>query len=123
MNSCLHKKVLVLNQSYQPLMVIGSKRAICLLLTKKSEGIQNYSDVIRSQSFKMKLPSVIRVNRYVPFFRNHIVLNRMNILKRDDFVCQYCTKKSNTMTVDHIVPKNKGGKDAWENLKSELYLQ
>ncbi len=116
MNSCLNKKVLVLNQSYQPLMVIGSKRAICLLLTKKSECIQNYSDVIRSQSFKMNLPSVIRVNRYVRFFRNHIVLNRMNILKRDDFVCQYCAKKSNTMTIDHIVPKNKGGKDDWENL-------
>ena len=86
------KKVLVLNQSYEPLMVIGAKRAICLVLTDKSECIQNYDDIIRAQSFSMNLPSVIRVNRYVRFFRNNALLNRVNILKRDDFTCQYCSK-------------------------------
>ena len=116
MNDVLTRKVLVLNQSYQPLMVIGAKRAICLLLSEKSECIQNYSEVIRAQSFSINLPSVIRVNKYIRFFRSDVVLNRINILKRDNNTCQYCSKKVNSMTIDHILPKNKGGKDTWENL-------
>ena len=116
MSNFLGKKVLVLNQSYQPLMVIGAKRAICLLLSEKSECIQNYSEVIRAQSFSIKLPSVIRVNKYIRFFRSEVVLNRTNILKRDNNTCQYCSKKVNSMTIDHIIPKKKGGKDTWENL-------
>ena len=115
-NNALKRKVLVLNQSYQPLMVIGAKRAIILLLSNKSECIENYSDIIRSQSFSMSLPSIIRVNRYIHFFRSEVLLNRLNILKRDNFTCQYCSKKSNSMTIDHIIPKNKGGKDTWSNL-------
>ena len=116
MNNSLNRKVLVLNQSYEPLMVIGAKRAICLLLTDKSECIQNYADIIRSQSFSMNLPSVIRINKYIHVFRNEVILNRINILKRDNFTCQYCSKKSNSMTIDHVIPKNKGGKDRWDNL-------
>ena len=116
MYDALTRKVLVLNQSYEPLMVIGAKRAIISILSDKTECIANYSDVIRSQSFSMSLPSVIRVKQYVRFFRSDIVLNRINILKRDDFTCQYCSKRSNSMTIDHIIPKNKGGKDTWANL-------
>ena len=116
MYDVLTRKVLVLNQSYEPLMVIGAKRAIVSILSDKTECVANYSDVIRSQSFSMNLPSVIRVNRYVRFFRNNAILNRANILKRDNFTCQYCSKKSNSMTIDHIIPKNRGGKDTWGNL-------
>ena len=115
-NNTLGKKVLVLNQSYEPLMVIGAKRAIVLLLSQKSECVANYSDVIRSQSFSMTLPSVIRINKYIRFFRTDVVLNRNNILKRDNFTCQYCMKKVHNMTIDHIIPKNRGGKDSWNNL-------
>ena len=116
MDNNLNKKVLVLNQSYEPLMVIGAKRAIILLLSEKSECIANYSDIIRAQSFSMSLPSIIRVNKYIRFFRSEVVLNRINILKRDNFTCQYCAKKTGSMTIDHIIPKNKGGKDSWSNL-------
>ena len=116
MHNILEKKVLVLNQSYQPLMVVGAKRAVCLVLSKRSECVDNYSEVIKSQSFSMNLPSIIRINRYVKYVRNNIVLNRSNILKRDNFICQYCRKSSQTMTIDHVIPKNKGGLDAWENL-------
>ena len=116
MYDTLSRKVLVLNQSYEPLMVIGAKRAIILLLSDKSECIANYSDIIRSQSLSINLPSVIRINKYIHFFRNEVILNRINILKRDNFICQYCSKKSNSMTIDHIIPKNKGGRDHWDNL-------
>ena len=116
MYDTLSKKVLVLNQSYEPLMVIGAKRAIILLLSEKSECVANYSDIIHAQSFSMSLPSVIRVNKYIRFFRSEVLLNRANVLKRDNFTCQYCEKKTSSMTIDHIIPKNKGGKDSWDNL-------
>ena len=116
MYDSLTRRVLVLNQSYEPLMVIGAKRAIVSILSDKTECVANYSDVIRSQSFSMSLPSIVRVKKYVRFFRNDVVLNRVNILKRDDFTCQYCSKRSSSMTVDHIIPRNKGGKDTWINL-------
>lgn len=116
MDNILGKKVLVLNQSYQPLMVVGAKRAVCLVLSNRSECVDNYTEVIKSQSFSMNIPSIIRINRYVKFTRNEIVLNRLNILKRDNFTCQYCRKKSQIMTIDHIMPKNRGGLDVWENL-------
>jgi 5-methylcytosine-specific restriction endonuclease McrA len=64
----------------------------------------------------INIPSVIRVNRYVNFFRNNTILNRANVLIRDDYTCQYCSKKSNNMTIDHIIPKNRGGEDTWDNL-------
>ena len=116
MHDSLTRRVLVLNQSYEPLMVIGAKRAIVSILSDKTECVANYSDVIRSQSFSMSLPSIVRVKQYVRFFRNDVVLNRVNILKRDDFTCQYCSKRSSSMTIDHIIPRNKGGKDTWINL-------
>ena len=116
MYDSLARKVLVLNQSYEPLMVIGAKRAIVSILSDKTECVANYSDVVRSQSFSMNLPSIVRVKKYVRFFRNDVVLNRANILKRDDFTCQYCSKRSSSMTIDHIIPRNKGGKDTWINL-------
>ena len=116
MYDVLTRKVLVLNQSYEPLMIIGAKRAIVSILSDKTECVANYSDVVRSQSIRMSLPSIVRVKQYVRFFRNDVVLNRANILKRDDFTCQYCSKKSNSMTIDHIVPKNKEGEDTWTNL-------
>ena len=116
MYDSLTRKVLVQNQSYEPLMVIGAKRAIVSILSDKTECVANYSDVVRSQSFSMNLPSIVRVKRYVRFFRNDVVLNRVNILKRDDFTCQYCSKRSGSMTIDHIIPRNKGGKDTWINL-------
>ena len=86
MNDILSKKVLVLNQSYEPLMIIGAKRAICLVSTNKSECVQNYNDIVKSQSLMINIPSVIRVNRYVNFFRNNTILNRVNVLIRDDYM-------------------------------------
>ena len=116
MNSILNRKVLVLNQSYEPLMVINAKRAIVLIIKEKVKMLEKYSDNIRSVQNSFDLPSVIRLNFYVHLKYKDIVLNRRNILKRDDYRCQYCAKQATPLTIDHIVPKNKGGKDSWENL-------
>jgi len=116
MNSILNRKVLVLNQSYEPLMVINAKRAIVLIIKEKVKMLEKYSENIRSVQNSFDLPSVIRLNFYVHLKYKDIVLNRRNILKRDDYRCQYCAKQATPLTIDHIVPKNKGGKDSWENL-------
>ena len=116
MNSILNRKVLVLNQSYEPLMVINAKRAIVLIIKEKVKMLEKYSENIRSVQNSFDLPSVIRLNFYVHLKYKDIVLNRRNILKRDDYRCQYCAKQAAPLTLDHIVPKNKGGKDSWENL-------
>jgi 5-methylcytosine-specific restriction endonuclease McrA len=112
----LNRRVLLLNQSYQPLMVIGAKRALILLLTEKVEAIENYTEFIHSMYFKMPLPSVIRLRDYARFAKKEIVLSRKNILKRDNHICQYCGAHSTRLTIDHIIPRQKGGPDTWENL-------
>ena len=116
MSSILNRKVLVLNQSYEPLMVINAKRAIVLIIKEKVKMLEKYSENIRSAQNSFDLPSVIRLNFYVHLKYKDIILNRRNILKRDDYRCQYCAKQATPLTLDHIIPKNKGGKDIWENL-------
>ena len=116
MNDTLNKKVLLLNQSYQPLMTLGAKRAIILSFTEKVEVLERYADQVRSINLSIFIPSVIRLKDYVKFNKKRIPLSRKNILKRDNYICQYCDSKSNFMTIDHIIPKDKGGRDLWENL-------
>ena len=116
MSNLFNKKVLILNQSYQPLMTLGAKRAIILSFTEKVEVLERYNDEIRSINLSIFMPSVIRLKDYVRFNNKKISLNRKNILKRDNHICQYCSSKSNLLTIDHIVPKHKGGRDSWENL-------
>ena len=116
MSNYFNKKVLLLNQSYQPLMTLGAKRAIVLSFTEKVEVLERYTDKVRSVNLSIFMPSVIRLRDYVRFNNKKIPLNRKNILKRDNHICQYCDSKSNFMTIDHIIPKDKGGRDSWENL-------
>ncbi len=66
-----------------------------------------------TQSFPM--PSVIRLNRYVNAPYKGVNLTRQNIFKRDNFECQYCGTKRD-LTIDHVIPRAKGGKDSWTNL-------
>ncbi|HIG51553.1 MAG TPA: HNH endonuclease [Candidatus Marinimicrobia bacterium] len=112
----LNRRVLLLNQSYEPLMVIGARRAIILLLSEKVESLENYHEIIHSVYLSLPLPSVIKLKEYARIRRKEIVLSRKNILKRDNHTCQYCGKKSVPMTIDHIISRNKGGGDSWDNL-------
>ena len=71
---------------------------------------------VRSVSTSIAVPSVVRLGAYIRVPHKRIMLSRKNIIKRDGGVCQYCGRKASPMTVDHVVPKNMGGKDTWENL-------
>ena len=116
MAAILNRRVLLLNQSYEPLMVIGAKRAVILLLNEKVDSLECYSEKIHSAYLTISLPSVIRLKDYARIRRKEIVLSRKNILKRDNHTCQYCGARSVPMTIDHVRSRKKGGGDSWENL-------
>ena len=115
-NGKMKKHVLVLNQSYEPMHICNMKRAVVMLYLGKAELIEKFDDVLHSVSKVMPMPSVVRLEQYIRIPNNSIILSRKNILKRDGHLCQYCGKKNIPLTVDHIIPKVKGGRDTWENL-------
>jgi 5-methylcytosine-specific restriction endonuclease McrA len=112
----VNKKVLVLNNSYEPLMICSLKRAIILIFQQKALLTERYDFDIHSISSSFPCPSVIRLNYYVHRPYQEPILNKKNILKRDGYRCQYCGKNSQPMTIDHVIPKSFGGKETWENL-------
>jgi 5-methylcytosine-specific restriction endonuclease McrA len=112
----LDRYVLVLNQNYEPLSICTAKRAIVLVFLGKAEIVEKLASEVRTVSRAFPLPSVVRLYMYITIPRKKILLTRKNILKRDGYRCQYCGQKRNPLTLDHVIPKNKGGSDSWENL-------
>jgi len=112
----LEGKVLVLNQSYEPVSVCSPKKAIILLFMMKAELVaprENY--YFRSVNQTFQLPSVIKLTRYIRIPFKQVELSRKNVMRRDGLSCQYCGNRT-TLTIDHIVPRSRGGADTWENL-------
>lgn len=112
-------KTLILNAGFEPLQLVSWQRALCLVLSDKAEVVSSYEKKIRSVSNEFQLPSVIRLVRYARRFTRFDILrcSRKNIFLRDKYQCQYCgvlcTKL--TATIDHVIPKSKGGKVTWKN--------
>jgi len=108
--------VLVLNKDYQPLSICSVHRSVKLLFLDKAEMVHDYPErTISTVTKDFSYPSVIRLRRYINIPYNQIVLSRHNIMKRDHKTCQYCGSSKN-LTIDHVLPKSRGGKDTWENL-------
>jgi hypothetical protein len=113
-------KTLVLNAGYEPIRVVSWEKAMVLLLTEKAEMIKAYKRFVRSARHSFQLPQIIKLKRYVTNFTlaaGAIAYSRHNVFKRDKFQCQYCGKKlsEKSATLDHIIPKSKGGQDSWDN--------
>jgi 5-methylcytosine-specific restriction endonuclease McrA len=116
-HNALNGRVLVLNQSYEPISVCNVQKAMILLFLTKAELVAgNDARSIRSVSRSFVFPSVIRLCRYVHTPAKKIELSRKNVLRRDANRCQYCGTTKPPLTVDHIMPKSRGGQDTWENL-------
>jgi 5-methylcytosine-specific restriction endonuclease McrA len=114
------EQTLVLNATYEPLNVVSWKKALTLLFQGKVEVIAEYDREVRSVSFTIKMPSILRLLRYVKV-RNrfhHVKFCRANIYARDHNTCQYCGRRHGTedLTFDHVVPIVKGGGKTWENI-------
>ena len=112
----LNNRVLLLNSSYEPLLVVTAKKAILLYFTDKVEIIENSNNIVRSIYIEFQIPSIIRLKKYVYVKKKELSLTRKNVLKRDGHTCQYCGSITSQLTIDHIIPKQKGGIDNWENL-------
>jgi 5-methylcytosine-specific restriction endonuclease McrA len=112
----MNANVLVLNQDYQPLSVCSLQRSMKLIFLEKAELLHDDPEKkLRTPSDQFDFPSVIRLRRYIRLPYKKVVLTRRNVMRRDSFRCQYCGQKSK-LTIDHIHPKSRGGKDTWENL-------
>jgi 5-methylcytosine-specific restriction endonuclease McrA len=106
-------KVLVLNASYEPLNITGWRRAVILMLKGKAEQVEHNGKYLYRD---FPLPTVIRLRQYIAVPYREVPLTRRNILNRDNHACQYCGHKGDELTLDHIIPRSRGGGDSWENL-------
>ena len=110
-------KILVLNYSYEPLQFCDAKRAIIMIFNERAESIETNGYMVRSPNHTFELPAVIRILKMVKKTRRKsITFNRKNILRRDNYTCQYCGDIENTLTVDHVYPKSRGGESSWTNV-------
>ena len=110
--------VLVLNQNYEPLNVCNEKRAIVLVDRGKAEVLEHGVGVLRSPSQSIQRPSVIRLIYLIKRPRPSARLTRKEIFLRDNYICQYCGVRTRDLTLDHVMPRHRGGKHCWENLVS-----
>ena len=111
--------VLVLNASFEPLSVVSVQRAIVLLLKEKAEVVEAAEDVLRSEHLTLPVPLVIRLVYYVRIpHRVSLPVTRRALLVRDRYTCQYCGAQPGRqeLTMDHILPRSRGGKTTWENV-------
>ena len=108
-------RTLILNSTFQPLSVVSFKRAISLMHNKKINAIKNSEIILHSEKEEFYVPKVGILTYFVkaPFARR-VALNRENIFIRDYFTCQYCGGIAES--VDHIVPRSKGGTDFTKNV-------
>ena len=110
--------VLVLNQNYEPLNICRARRAIVLLYHGKAEILENGSGFIHSANDVFLLPSVIRVAYMIKRPRHERKLTRLEVFNRDQYTCQYCGKEIRQLTLDHVIPRYRGGEHTWENVVS-----
>jgi 5-methylcytosine-specific restriction endonuclease McrA len=115
-NGLLNGPVLILNVNFEPIHVCNTKRALALVLGGKAETIINGRGVVRSCTAEFEIPSVIRLSQLIKRPRPRISLSKREILRRDDFTCQYCGRKMRHLTIDHIIPRHQGGPHTWQNL-------
>ena len=115
------RQVLLLNASEEILKVIDWQRAIALMMAGKATSpmvnIEEYD--IRSVSKTYKLPKVLILSKYINIPYKENLPSRRNIFMRDRWRCQYCgktTRDNAKMTIDHVIPRSRGGDSSWTNL-------
>lgn len=112
----MHVPVLVLNANFEPINVCNTRRAIGLVLAGKASLVLNGRGEIKTVSRNYPRPSIICLERMIKRPRPSIKLTKREILRRDDYTCQYCGNRISYLTIDHIVPRRLGGQHVWTNL-------
>jgi 5-methylcytosine-specific restriction endonuclease McrA len=111
-------RVLVLNASFEPINVCTMRRAAVLVLKERAEVLEERNGALRSERLRMARPCVIRLIRYVRIPRDvhRRKITRKAVLARDAWTCQYCGHQTTGLTVDHVMPRSRGGESVWENI-------
>ncbi|WP_375478791.1 HNH endonuclease [uncultured Jatrophihabitans sp.] len=106
---------LVLNATYEPLCVVPLRRAVVLVLAEKAVVVEAADGTLRSERMVIAAPSVVRLSRYVRVpYRARVPMSRRGVLNRDGGRCAYCEGRADT--IDHVVPRSRGGLHAWDNV-------
>jgi len=126
-------RVLLLNGStWEPLAVVSLTRAINLIIAEKAVIVEQTGEFLRTVRSRFPVPSVIALRRYINVPRRQAHWSRKGVLLRDNFVCIYCGVMPGSLshnkvltkddfTIDHIVPRSRGGKDQWTNTACACY--
>jgi 5-methylcytosine-specific restriction endonuclease McrA len=114
----VNKAVLVLNQNYEPLNVCNVRRAIVLVIDGKAEILEAHNASVCTSATKFPYPSVIRLIYLIRRPRPRVKLTRREVFIRDHYTCQYCGRQMGDLTIDHVIPRSRGGPHTWENLVS-----
>ena len=110
--------MLVLNASYEPINVCTVRRATVLVLKDRAEVIEHGEWALHSESLTVPRPVVIRLVTYirVPRDAHRRKITRRAVFARDRWACQYCGSERHSLTVDHVIPRSKGGPSTWDNI-------
>ncbi len=107
----------MLNSSFEPLNVCTVRRAYVLVFKGRAEVIEKHAQPLRSASDTFSRPHVIRLLTYVRVPRlAKRKISRSVLFARDDWRCGYCGSSTGKLTLDHIVPRSRGGESVWENV-------
>ena len=111
-------RVLVLNATFEPINVCTVRRATVLILKERAEIIEHSERALHSESLTLPRPIVIRLTTYVriPRDAHRRKITRRAVFARDRWTCQYCGGIRGTLTIDHVVPRSRGGPSSWENI-------
>ena len=112
----MQEPVLVLNANFEPINVCSTRRAIGLILAEKAAMVVNGRGHIHTINQLLPRPSVIRLEHMIHRPRPRVKLTRREVFRRDNYTCQYCGRRDNPLTVDHILPKHLGGQHIWTNV-------
>jgi 5-methylcytosine-specific restriction endonuclease McrA len=126
------ESVLLLNITYEPIQTISIQRAVNLLLMGKVEAVEGIARRLRTPSTIFEVPSVLRLTHYVNVPQRGVSWSKRGILKRDQYTCVYCGVQigqqhghhayiKSDFTVDHIIPRSRGGRNTWSNTACACY--
>lgn len=136
------KRVLVLNRLWQPVNIVGVRRAFSLLMQEHAQALDNTSgafqmldaaewiefslsnppesdyDAIQTVKMRLRIPSVMLLREYDRVPSKEVKFNRRNVFDRDDHTCQYCGRHyhERDLNLDHVIPRDQGGRTTWENI-------
>jgi 5-methylcytosine-specific restriction endonuclease McrA len=116
-------QTLLLTPWMMPHKIISWQTAITMSFLGKVEVLEEYDEDVKSPSFAMKAPAVVRLKRPIGGMKRGVKFSRVNVFARDEFRCQYCgvRRPARELNYDHVVPRVQGGKTVWENIVTSCY--